>query len=669
MKIKGLIGLLAAGLLVAACASDPRLPGSSGGLPKSQPTSTAAQALSGQPSAARIADDPAPDRQGWTATPAQPPAPAPTASPVAPRISINVIMDRAPIAAAADAVLGDALRRPFRIDPAVTGEISFRLVGDMTEADILATLDQALRASGAALAGGPGGTLTIVPAASAPAFSVLPGADTPQRAVYAGGVAIYRARNVSAAELVRLLTPLAEGRAQVRADPVHEHVYISGDPGAVNSLLRTAELFDVDWMAGNSFQYYPLKYAAAKDVAEDVRRIYGGPDGPVGTQVDLIDINRLNAIIIVAKSPALLAQTAQWIDRLDQPASPSDQRLRVIPLDNIKAEDFVKVIGGFFGAGGPQAPGSLQGGEAPAAGGPATPPPGAGTVTADPRSNSVLLYANDAEYQNLLQVVRRLDVPPAQVLIEGTVAEVRLNDKLNLGVQAFLANNPRFQGGMATTTSGNGALTFPGLSLQYLGRDFKVVINALSAITDVEVVSTPRLLVLANETATLQVGDQVPVITQTSTGDQTLSRTVNSVEYRDTGVVLTVTPRVGEGGRIFIDIQQEVSDVSATTTSDIDSPTIAQRKFRTQIAVDDGEVIALGGLIRTSRSKADTGVPLLDRLPGLGAAFRGRENNKSRTELVVFLKATLVRNRADADRVTDEIASGLTALGFGRDKR
>lgn len=666
MTIARLIGLLAAGLLVAACASNPRLPGGSGSLPKAQPTSPAAQALGqSQPSAARVADEPPPDRPGWTTTPAQPPAPSTPAGPAAPRIPVNIIMDRAPIAAAADAVLGDALKRPFRIDPAVSGEVSFRLVGDMTETDILATFDQSLRASGAALAGGPGGALTIVPAANAPVFSVLPGADTPQRTLFAGGVAIYRAHNVSATELVRLLTPLAEGRAQVRADPVHEHVYISGDPGAVNSLLRTAELFDVDWMAGNSFQYYPLRYAAAKDVADDLRRIYGGPDGPVGTQVDLIDINRLNAIIIVAKSPALLAQTAQWIERLDQPASPSDQRLRVIPLDNIKAEDFVKVIGGFFGAGGPQAPGSLQGGEAPPAG---AAPAGAGTVTADPRSNSVLLYANDAEYQNLLQVVRRLDVPPAQVLIEGTVAEVRLNDKLNLGVQAFLSNNPRFQGGMATTTSGSGALTFPGLSVQYLGRDFKVVINALSAVTDVEVVSTPRLLVLANETATLQVGDQVPVITQTSTGDQTLSRTVNSVEYRDTGVVLTVTPRVGEGGRIFIDIQQEVSDVSATTTSDIDSPTIAQRKFRTQIAVDDGEVIALGGLIRTSRSKADTGVPLLDRIPGLGAAFRGRENNKSRTELVVFLKATLVRNRADADRITDEIAAGLTALGFGRDR-
>jgi general secretion pathway protein D len=290
-------------------------------------------------------------------------------------------------------------------------------------------------------------------------------------------------------------------------------------------------------------------------------------------------------------------------------------------------------------------------------------------VTADPRSNSVILYASDAEYQNLLQIVRRLDVPPPQILIEGTVAEVRLNDKLNLGVQWFLQNDPKVSGGYATVGNGNLNLTFPGLSLQYLGPDFKVVINALSSVTDVEVVSTPRLLVLANETATLQVGDQVPIITQSATGDQQNSLTVNSVNYRDTGVLLTVTPRVGEGGRIFIDIEQEVSDVSETTTSDINSPTISQRKFRTQIAVDNGQVIALGGLIRSTRTKGDSGVPLLSQIPFAGALFRERANVKGRTELVVFLKATLVRDRADADRVTKDIASGLTTLGFGRDRR
>ncbi|MDO9337709.1 MAG: type II secretion system secretin GspD [Caulobacter sp.] len=654
-------GALALLMLLGACASDPRRPGGSAALPQSQPTSPAAEVAA----ATRVGEEPTPQRQGWredavgTPVTAAPPIPSSASTQ---RIAINVLMDRAPIPAAVEAVLGDVLNRPFRIDPQVTGEVSFRLTGEMTESDILVSLDQALRGANAALIASPGGSIAIVPAANVPAFSVLPDGSSQQRTFFAGGTAIYRARNVSATEMVRVLTPIAEGRAQVRADAVREYVYISGDPGTVNSLVRTAELFDVDWLRGNSFQYYPLKYAGAKAVADDVRRLYGGAEGPIGTQVDMIDIERLNAIIVIAKSPALLDQTMKWIERLDQPASPSEQRIRVVPLSNIKAEDLVKVIGGFFGAVAPP-PGGLAGQSGAASS------PSGGQVTADPRSNSIILYATDAEYQNLLQVVRRLDVSPPQILIEGTVAEVRLNDKLNLGVQWFLQNNPDFTGGFATVGNGNLALTFPGLSLQYLGPDFKVVINALQSVTDVEVVSTPRLLVLANETATLQVGDQVPIITQTATGDQQTSLTVNSVNYRDTGVLLTVTPRVGEGGRIFIDIEQEVSDVSETTTSDINSPTIAQRKFRTQIAVDNGQVIALGGLIRTSRTKGDSGIPLLSQVPVVGGLFRERANVKGRTELVVFLKATLVRNRDDADRVTKDIASGLTTLGFGRDRR
>ncbi|RYF91018.1 MAG: type II secretion system protein GspD [Caulobacteraceae bacterium] len=653
-------GALALLMLLGACASDPRRPGGSAALPQSQPTSPAAEVAA----ATRVGEEPPPQRQGWredavgAPVTAAPPVPSSASTQ---RIPINVLMDRAPIPAAVEAVLGDVLNRPFRIDPQVTGEVSFRLTGEMTESDILVSLDQALRGANAALVASPGGSIAIVPAANVPAFSVLPDGSSQQRTFFAGGTAIYRARNVSATEMVRVLTPIAEGRAQVRADAVREYVYISGDPGTVNSLVRTAELFDVDWLRGNSFQYYPLKYAGAKAVADDVRRLYGGAEGPIGTQVDMIDIERLNAIIVIAKSPALLDQTMKWIERLDQPASPSEQRIRVVPLSNIKAEDLVKVIGGFFGAVTPP-PGGLAGQSGAASS------PSGGQVTADPRSNSIILYATDAEYQNLLQVVRRLDVSPPQILIEGTVAEVRLNDKLNLGVQWFLQNNPDFTGGFATVGNGNLALTFPGLSLQYLGPDFKVVINALQSVTDVEVVSTPRLLVLANETATLQVGDQVPIITQTATGDQQTSLTVNSVNYRDTGVLLTVTPRVGEGGRIFIDIEQEVSDVSETTTSDINSPTIAQRKFRTQIAVDNGQVIALGGLIRTSRTKGDSGIPLLSQAPLIGGLFRERANVKGRTELVVFLKATLVRNRDDADRVTKDIASGLTTLGFGRDR-
>ena len=652
-----LLGSLA---LVAACAG-PRLTNGQEPLPHSSPAAPAPA------DASSASTPPGPTGpQGWRVDASQPPPLSPSQSTAlrlpASRIPISVTLDRAPISAAAEAVLGDALQRSYRVEPGVTGEVSVRLVGEMTEAEILTTFDQALRGSGAALIDSAGGGVAVVPVKDAPIFSPPADGQTGGTAYIAGGVSIYGARNLSAEQIVKLLTPLAQGHAEVHADSAQEHVFISGDPATVDALTRAAALFDVDWLRGRSFQFYPLRYAAAAAVSDDVERVLGGTDGPIGNQVELITIDRLNAIIVAAKSPDLLDQTVHWIERLDQPASPSEQRLRVVKLNNLVATDFVKTISDLFARGTPPA-GAVVGPNRPTS---------MATVTADPRSNSVIMYASDSEYQSLLAIVRELDVTPPQVLIEATVAEVTLNNQLQYGVQWYLQNLNHFGGGflsgmspLATPTTPIPP-TLPGLNLTYTGANVQVALNALQAVTDVEVLATPRMLVLANDTATLQVGSSVPIITASSAGIQANSLVVNNVDYRDTGVVLTVTPRVGDKGEIYIDVQQEVSSVATTTTSDIDSPTINQRKFHTQIAVESGQSVAIGGLIQTSKSKTDTGVPYLSRIPVLGMAFRQRNDTASRDELVVFLKPTLVRSRSEADAITDELAAGLRALGYGR---
>jgi general secretion pathway protein D len=652
------VGLLLAALVsLAACASTPRLaPRLTSGrqaLPASSPPKPPPA-----DAPATMAPEAAPEPQGWRLDGAQPPQVQPpnsTALRLPPqRLSVSVTLDRAPIAAAAEAVLGDTLQRPYRVDPGVTGEVSVRLVGDMTETEILTTFDQALRGVGAALINSPGGGVAVVPARQAPIFSP-PEAGAPSNTYVSGGMAIYGARFLSADQIAKLLTPLAQGRAEVHSDPAQQNVFITGDPSTVDALSRAAALFDVDWLRGRTFQFYPLRYASAAAVSDDVERVLGGPDGPIGGQVELITIDRLNAIIVAAKSPDLLDQTVRWIERMDQPASPSEQRLRVVRLNNLVATDFVKTISDLFARGTPPA-GAVVGPNRPTS---------MATVTADPRSNSVIMYADDAEYQSLLAIVRELDVTPPQVLIEATVAEVKLNNQLQYGVQWFLQKLPYFQGSFSGITAAGTAPIYPGLNLAYLGTNAQVALNALQGVTDVEVLATPRMLVLANDTATLQVGSSVPIITSASSGIQANSLVINSVDYRDTGVVLTVTPRVGAKGEIYIDVQQEVSDVATTTTSSIDSPTIDQRKFHTQIAVESGQSVAIGGLIQTSRSRVDSGVPGLSRIPVIGAAFRQRDDTRSRDELVVFLKPTLVRSRSEADAITDELAAGLRAIGYG----
>jgi len=591
----------------------------------------------------------------------------------APVRNFNVVFEQAPVATITDAVLGQSLRRSFRIDPSVQGTLTFSLTGPMTEAQALSTFDRALRSVNAALVS-EGTGYAVVPVTQARRLSGPPvfaqdGVDI------LSGSAVYQARSLGAAEIARLLEPLAGEAATVRADPSREQVYISGDPTTVNALVRTARTLDVDWLQGKSLQFFPVRYASPGDIAAEIHQVFGGPDGPLGNQIQFIELTRLNGLLVIARSPAGLDRAAEWIGRFDQAPPPASRRLRSIPLANLEADQFVVTLSSLLGTGGTPTAAEVPGGgsaEPVSRTGGASPAPAASAaigaltglrLTADARTNSLILLADDAEYRNVLDIVRELDAPPPQVLIEATIAEVTLNDRLRFGVQWFF-DDGNLKGGFSSGSDDSAAPSFPGLSIRYSNLDVRAVLNALSSVTDVQLISTPRILVLSNESAELQVGDQVPIITQTAVGLNNDSRILNSVQYRDTGVVLSVTPRVTESGRMFIQIEQEVSEVSGTTSSAIDSPTIQQRRLSTRIQVEDGQLVVLGGLLRSSRSLGDTGVPYLSRIPALGALFRTRDTTERQTELVMFLRPTVIRARSDIDAITNEMVARLQVLGL-----
>ncbi|HYC98448.1 type II secretion system secretin GspD [Brevundimonas sp.] len=598
-------------------------------------------------------------------------APAAPAAQRSPERTFNIVFDQAPVAAIADAVLGQSLRRSFRIDPSVQGSLTFSLTGRMSEAQALSSFDRALRSLGAAVvAEGPG--YAVVPAAQAGRLNAPPVLAQEGVDVLAGS-AVYQARSIGAVEIARLLEPLARDGAEVRADPAREQVFISGDPTTVNALVRTARSLDVDWLQGKSLQFFPVRHAAPADIASEIRQVFGGPDGPTGSQIQFIELDRLNGLLVIARSPAGLDRAAEWIQRFDRAPPPAARRLRSIPLANLEADQFVTTLSSLLdtGAGGSEAASAPAPASAGENGAPATASPAVSAtrtasglrLTADPRTNAIILLADDAEYRNVLDIVRELDAPPPQVLIEATIAEVTLNDRVRFGVQWFFDDGD-LTGGFSSGSNADAAASFPGFSLRYFDVDVRAVLNALSSVTDVQLISTPRILVLSNESAELQVGDQVPIITQTATGLNNDSRVLNSVQYRDTGVLLSVTPRVTESGRMFIQIEQEVSEVSGTTSSDIDSPTIQQRRLSTRIQVEDGQLVVLGGLLRSSRSLGDTGVPYLSRIPALGALFRTRDTTERQTELVMFLRPTVIRARSDIDAVTNEMVGRLQVLGL-----
>ncbi|HEY1505732.1 MAG TPA: type II secretion system secretin GspD [Stellaceae bacterium] len=291
-------------------------------------------------------------------------------------------------------------------------------------------------------------------------------------------------------------------------------------------------------------------------------------------------------------------------------------------------------------------------------------------VVADEKNNTLVIYARPRDYQMVEEALKRIDVAPLEVLIEATIAEVTLGNDLQYGLQYFFHQheNQFIFGGTATPISAAASTiagTFPGFNYILGSANANVVLNLLSGITNVHVISSPELLVLDHQSASLLVGNAIPIPTaQIQSTVTTGAPIVNTVQYVDTGVILKVTPRINANGLVTLEVGQEVSAVAATNASTNTSlgPTITERRLQSSITVQDGETVALGGLIQDTNSLTKNGLPLLSDIPVIGAAFGTTDRNVQRTELLVLLSPRIVHNAADARAATEELRSRLHSL-------
>ncbi|MGF6226780.1 general secretion pathway protein D [Inquilinus ginsengisoli] len=292
-------------------------------------------------------------------------------------------------------------------------------------------------------------------------------------------------------------------------------------------------------------------------------------------------------------------------------------------------------------------------------------------VVPDRDKNALLIRARPAAFRLIESALRAIDASPLQVVIEATIAEVTLNDRLQYGVQYYLESG-NFSGGFTTGTPASGQTVAPqptvgsGLNVVISGAGSRVVLNALSSITNVKVVSAPTLSVLNNQTARLQVGNQVPVRTQQSQStDDANSPVISNIEYKDTGVILKVTPRINSNSDVSMDVQQEVSSIvenAASSEADALAPTISTRRIGSIVSVANGQTVVLGGLIQENQQNGRGGVPVLQDIPLLGNLFSSTSSSRDRTELVVFITPRVIRNAADAQAIAEELRSRMQAL-------
>ena len=602
-------------------------------------------------------------------------------------------------------ILGDLLGANYSVDPAVQGAVTLQTSNPLSRDDLIPTLELLLRMNGAALVS-QDGLYNVVPRDSAVRGMLAPQLGNSGLALPRGfTVQVVPLSYIAAGEMQKILEPFTSPGNVVRVDTVRNLLILAGGGPELARLLRTVHIFDVDWLAGMSVALFTPDFVNVETLSSELEIVFGdGGESPLSGLIKFVTLERLNALLVITPRPQYLEKVSEWMDRLDRDSGGSGQRLFVYRVQNGKAADLATVLGEVFqsesgsavvappelapglaameiasppaeGAAG--APGVVEG---PRAAAPSLVPAamfGAEGVAltggapiriiADDINNALVIMATSQQYKQVEAALRRLDVSPKQVLIEATIAEITLKGDLKYGMEWFFTNSVGGDysgvGQLDLGAAGIGAIV-PGFSYSLIDKAgaVRAVLNALADDSRLNVISSPSVMVLNNQTASIDVGDEVPITTQQQQSTTGVSNVVNNIEYRNTGVLLSVTPRVNIGGLVIMDVEQEVSQVSSESEAGSLTPTISKRSITTSVAVQSGQTVVLGGLIREQKAVVRSGIPGLYNMPIIGPLFGTTSDEQIRTELVVLITPRAVQDAADAAQVTEEFRSKMESL-------
>jgi general secretion pathway protein D len=660
------------------------------------------------------------------ALPPSPPLPPPTSGPVV----LN--FEGADLREVIRNVLGDILNQPYTIDPNVGGQVTIRTTAGIPRDALPATLETLLRMNGATMVY-EGNLWKVVPQTAALRGNVTPQLGNSARALPQGfSVQIVPLKFIGVRDMLRILEPFARDAQTIRVDDVRNLLVLSGTEEELRHLLETIDMIDIDWTSGMSAGVFTLQNADVKSVSQELDKLIGNREtSPFTGILRIIPIERMNALLVISPNQAYIDQAKKWIERLDSGAG-EGTRFYVYNLQNQRAERVAPLLQQAFtgrttqatAAGPPTlSPGTPAGqivsppsfqtqptvmpntplaSAVPAAAAAAGAAVGSAAaaraiggadgvgvvrniqVVADKDQNTVLIVATPSEYSIIEQALKKLDVASRQVMIEVTIAEVKLTDTLTFGVDWVFKNaapSGRGSGGLFTQSTGfNPAATVPssgagavaaGLSVAAQGFSYLInnatfpggvqaALHLLDTYGNTKVIANPHIAALDNQKATIKAGNRIPVNQQTIVGNVSNAVTTTS-QYIDTGVLLQVTPHINDGGLVTLDVQAEVSSPGTPDVAG-GAPPIDTRSVQTLLSVPSGQTMVMGGLIQETKGNANKGLPLLNRIPILGGLFGSETLTNDRSELVLFITPRVVNDIVDYTRVIEDLRRKMERL-------
>ncbi|MDO9270914.1 MAG: type II secretion system secretin GspD [Methylobacter sp.] len=603
--------------------------------------------------------------------------------------------DEADLGEVAKVILSDILGQNYVLSPKVAGKVTLQTTDPLSKEELIPTLEMLLRMNNAVLIKD-ASIYHIEPASEALYSSSFATPGTAGRAGFQ--VRVIPVRNVAVQNIVDVIKPLVQEKTILNVDSTRNMLIVSGTPDELGRVMDMVSTFDVDVLKGQSFGLFPLAHVEPETVIKELEEIFSkdGKEGE-GEFFRFIAVERLNAVMAITHRASYLKDIESWIFRLDRANTASGGGVNVYRVQHVDAEELASTLNEIFtGASKKEKSAKVAPGQQAAELSNKAPEKqnvqkisgptgdvdvadvGDVRIISDAANNSVVIVATPQDYEVILPVIKQLDVLPLQVLIDATIVSVALTGDLRYGISWYLSQGNDALAGtstppgkvadiLGTAAQAAAAAATGGFSAIYSSGSVKALLNAQATANNLNVISSPSLMVLNNQQAKINVGDQVPVQTSTTQlpiagGTEPSIAQSSSIQYIDTGVTLEVTPRVNANGMVIMEIKQIVSNAKPSTTGVTTTVTIAKKEIESSVAVHDGETIVLGGLIDDNNAEGNAGIPYLQDIPWIGSLFGGRTFTRAKTELVVLITPRVVKSKQDSRLISDEFKRKLTGI-------
>jgi len=612
--------------------------------------------------------------------------------------------DDADLGEVAKVILSDILGQNYVLSPKVVGKVTLQTTHALSKEELLPTLEMVLSMNNAALVRD--GAIYHIEPLNEALYSA--NFSSSRQGKFGYQVRVIPVRNVAVDNVADLIKPLLHEKTLLSIDKQRNLLVVSGAADELARIVDMVNTFDIDILKGRSFGLFPLAHVDAETLIKELEEVfYKKAKGEEGEFFRFIPIERLNAILAISHQSRYLKDIEQWIMRLDRANSANGGGVNVYKVQHVDAVELANTLNDIFGNGSGSSQSSSRRDKSPklandkkageltnkssdikssfetkkntpqrsvSSGNSDTKVANVGDVriVADEANNSLIIVATAQEYEIIRPIVNQLDVMPLQVLVDATIVEVTLTDNLKYGIQWYFNHSNGGQNIIESNDLGAlaaGAAT-GGFGYSFLSKsgDIKAVLNAEASNNNVNVISSPSLMVLNNQEASIQVGKEISLMTgslgslnNTNTTGSTSNNVFSQQQQRKTGVKLKIKPRVNANGLVTMEVTQSVEDPGAIPANGT-NPSILTREINSSVAVQSGETIVLGGLIKDNNTDDNNGLPLLHDIPILGTLFGSKTRTKDKTELVVLITPRVVKSRQDAGLITDEFKRKLSGI-------